>query len=107
MSELTLALPPHTSLSPHIELSPVLFTRPDQLPSAAASDLISSLSPGMDADIFCVLSYAMEKLGLEWSPPEEPSRSRVDECFLPGCRQASQQWASPLFPEVYDKIIKS
>ncbi len=41
MSELTLAVPPHYSLSPHREFSPVLFTRPDQHPSAAVSDLVS------------------------------------------------------------------
>ncbi len=37
----------------------------------------------MDADLFCVLSNAVEELGLELSPPEEPSRSRLDERFLP------------------------
>ncbi len=41
MSELTPGVPPHTSLSPKREFSPVLFTRPDQHPSAAASDLFS------------------------------------------------------------------
>ncbi len=41
MSELTLVVPPRTSLSPHREFSPVLFTRPDQHPSAAVSDLVS------------------------------------------------------------------
>ncbi len=41
MSELTLAVPPRTSLSPYREFSPVLFTRPDQHPTAAASDLVS------------------------------------------------------------------
>ncbi len=45
----------------------------------------------MDAELFRVLSKAVEELGLEWSPPEEPSRSRLDEWFLPGRRQAPQQ----------------
>ncbi len=123
MSELTPAVPLHTSLSSHRELSPVLFTCPNQHPSAAVSDLVSfcgsdddeldnslslaasdaeelsgsyndpacsqsaqpsTSSPGMDADIFRILSNAVEELGLEWSPPEEPSRSRLDEWFLPG-----------------------
>ncbi len=54
-------------------------------------------SPGMDADLSRVLSNTLEELGLEWSPPEEPSRSRLDEWFLPG----------RLFPEVHDEITKS
>ncbi len=41
MSELTLAVTPRTSLSPYRKCSPVLFTRPDQHPTAAASDLVS------------------------------------------------------------------
>ncbi len=54
-------------------------------------------SLGMDADLSRVLSNTLEELGLEWSPPEEPSRSRLDEWFLPG----------RLFPEVHDEITKS
>ncbi len=41
MGELTPAVPPCTSLSPHREFSPVLFTHPNQHPSAAARDLVS------------------------------------------------------------------
>ncbi len=40
-SELTLAQIPRASLSPHSEVSPVLFSQPDQRPSASASDLVS------------------------------------------------------------------
>ncbi len=100
MSELN----PRTSLSPHKEISPILFTHPDQHPSVAVSNLISfggsddselddslslaasdakemagsyndpapsqsaqpsASSPGMDADLFHVLSNAVEELGLE------------------------------------------
>ncbi|MGL4480728.1 MAG: hypothetical protein ACRCVK_21215, partial [Aeromonas veronii] len=110
------------------EQSPVLFSRPEQRPSADASDLISfgglddeplddSMSvaaseaerwagepedpaplpslelidsgAGMDAKLFRVLSKAVEELDLEWAPPEEPPRSRLDEWFLPGCHQAT------------------
>ncbi len=117
MSELSAAVNPRSSRSPHWEISPVLFTRPDQHPSAAASDLVSfggsdngelddslslaasdaeelagsppppsqsaqpsTSSPGMDDVLFRDLSNAVEGLGLEWSPPEEPSRSRLDSC---------------------------
>ncbi len=48
-----------------------------------------------------------KELGLEWSPPEEPSRSRLDEWFLPGRRQAPQQRPSPFFPEVHDELTRS
>ncbi len=58
-------------------------------------------------ELFRVLSKAVEELGLEWSPPEEPSRSRLDEWFLPGRRQAPQQWPLPFFPEVHDELTRS
>ncbi len=40
-SELTSAQIPRASLSPHREVSPILFSQPDQRPSASASDLVS------------------------------------------------------------------
>ncbi len=134
MSELTPAVPPRTSLSPHKESLPVLFTRPDQYSSATASDLVSdgemndslslassdaekllglyhyptpfhsaqssASSPGMDADIFRILSSAVDELGLEWSPPEEPSSSRMDEC---SCRGASR----PIVNELHHSSQRS
>ncbi len=145
-SELTPAQIPRASLSPHREVSPVLFSQPDQRPSASVSDLVSfggsddeladdsmslvasdaeelsgsvtdpapsglpapsAAKAGMDAELFRVLSKAVEELGLEWSPPEEPSRSRLDEWFLPGRRQAPQQRPSPFFPEVHDELTRS
>ncbi len=45
----------------------------------------------------------MDELGLEWSPPEEPTRSRLDEWFLPGRHQR----ASPFFPEVHEELTRS
>ncbi len=67
----------------------------------------SAAKAGMDAELFRVLSKAVEELGLEWSPPEEPSRSRLDEWFLPGRRQAPQQRPSPFFPEVHNELTRS
>ncbi len=67
----------------------------------------SAAKAGMDAELFHVLSKAVEELGLEWSPPEELSRSRLDEWFLPGRRQAPQQRPSPFFPEVHDELTRS
>ncbi len=145
-SELTPAQIPRASLSPHREMSPVLFIQPDQRPSASVNDLVSfggsddeladdsmslvasdaeellgsvtdpapsglpapsAAKAGMEAELFRVLSKAVEELGLEWSPPEEPSRSRLDEWFLPGRRQAPQQRPSPFFPEVHDELTRS
>ncbi|KAI2656961.1 Transposon Ty3-G Gag-Pol polyprotein [Labeo rohita] len=59
---------------------------PAPLPSADTSDPRSKT--GMDAELFRVLTRAVDELGLEWSPPEEPPRSLLDEWFLPGRRQA-------------------
>ncbi len=39
-------------------------------------------------ELIHVMRKAVNELGLEWSPPEEPSRSRLDEWFLPGRHQA-------------------
>ncbi len=114
-SKLTSAQSPRASLSPHREVSPVLFSQPDQRPSASTSDLVlfggsdeelnddsmslaasdavelsgsladpallpssapSAAKAGLDAKLLRILLKAVEELGLEWSPPEEPSRSR-------------------------------
>ncbi len=50
---------------------------------------------------------AVNELGLEWSPPEEPSHSRLDVCFLAGRHQAPRQRSSPFFPEVHDELTIS
>ncbi|ROL29786.1 hypothetical protein DPX16_0843 [Anabarilius grahami] len=64
-------------------------------------------STGMDAELFRVLSKAVEELDLEWAPPEEPSRGRLDEWYLPGRRQTPRQRSAPFFPEVHDELTKS
>lgn len=145
LGELTPAQRPRASPSPMREPSPVLFSRPEQRPSAEASDLVSfggsedeplddsmslaasetedwagdsdpahlpSLEPidaraGMDAELLRILSKAVEELHLEWAPPEEPTRSRLDEWYLPGRRQAPRQRPAPFFPEVHDELTKS
>ncbi len=52
------------------------------------------------------MTKAVNELGLEWSPPEEPSRSRLDKWFLPGRHQALRQRSSPFFPEVHNELTK-
>ncbi len=127
-SELTPAQCPRASPSPQREHSPVLFTQHDQRPSAAASDMISFgvvwaflcwlqtrksylalwLTPPSsasrntrlraDEELIRVMTKAVNEIGLEWSSPEKPSRSRLDECFLPGRHQALRQMLVPLLP---------
>ncbi len=60
-------------------------------PAPSQSVQPSASSPGMDTDLFRILSSTVEELGLEWSPTEEPSRSRLAEWFLTGRRQAPRQ----------------
>ncbi|ROL54924.1 hypothetical protein DPX16_12793 [Anabarilius grahami] len=63
--------------------------------------------PGMDAELFRILSKAVEELNLQWAPPEEPARSRLDEWFLPGRRRVPRQRTAPFFPEVHVELTKS
>ncbi len=123
-SELTPAQIPHASLSPHREVSPVLFSQPDQRASASVSDLVSfggsddeladdsmslvasdaeelsgsvtdpapsglpapsAAKAGMDAELFRVLSKAIEELG--WSGLHQ--RSPLTAVWMSGfCRGA-------------------
>ena len=57
--------------------------------------------------LFRMLTKDVENLVLEWSSPDEPTRSRLDEWFLQGRRQAPQQRPAPFFPEVHDELTKS
>lgn len=41
----------------------------------------------IDTELIHVLFKAIEELSFEWSAPEEPTCSRLDEWFLPGCHQ--------------------
>ncbi|KAL0192323.1 hypothetical protein M9458_010619, partial [Cirrhinus mrigala] len=78
---------------------------PAPLPSADTSSPWTGT--GMDAELFRVMTRAVDELGLEWSPPEEPSHSLLDEWFLSGRHQAPRQWASPFFLEVHEELTKS
>ncbi len=69
-SELTPAQIPRASLSPHREVSPVLFSQPDQRPSASVSDLVSF--GGSDDEL------ADDSMSLLASDAEELSGSVTD-----------------------------
>ncbi len=145
-SELTPAQTLRSSFSPPREADHVFFSRADQPPSAAASNMVSfggseneilddsvSLAasegeellgsiydpalpqsgesskpkPGTDANLFHVLSRALDELGLEWSLPEEPTHSRLDKWFLPRCRQPPRQRFLPFFLKVHKELTRS
>ncbi len=63
--------------------------------------------PRMDEKLIRVMTKAVNELRLECSPTEEPTRSWLDEWFLPGRHQASRQRSSPFFPEVHEELTKS
>ncbi len=91
MSELTPAVPPHISLSPHREFSPVLFTHPDYHPSAAASDLVSfggSYDGEMD-----------DSLSLAASDAEEQSASYHDPAPLHSAQRIQPRHGRRTFPD--------
>ncbi len=61
-----------------------------------------------DVELLSVLSKAVDELGLEWAPPAEPARSRLDEWYLQSDRgrKDTLRRPGPFFPEVHDEIKK-
>ncbi len=74
-SKRTSAQTPHVSLSPHREVSPVLFSQPDQRPSASASNLV--LFGGSDEELID------DSMSLAASDAEELSGQLADPALLP------------------------
>ncbi len=58
-----------------------------------------------DEKLIRVMTKSVNELKLEWSPPEEPSCSRLDQCFLAGSHQAPRQCSPPFFHEVHDELM--
>ncbi len=135
-SELTPAQIPRASLSPHREVSPILFSQPDQHPSASARNLVSF--GGSDEEL------ADNSMSLAASDAEELSSLVTDHALLPSSapsaakagtvaellcvlskafeelgfewsppeepshsRQAPRQRSSPFFPKVHDELTIS
>ncbi len=90
-----------TSVREEWSNSPLDYTAPH---GSDAGDLNHS-----DVKLLSVLSKAVDELGLEWAPPAEPARSRLDEWYLQSDhgRKDAPRRHSPFFPEVHDKIKKS
>ncbi len=70
-------------------------TDPALLPSSASRNARLRA----DEELIRIMTKAVNELGLEWSLPEEPSRSRLEEWFLLGCNQAFRQRSSPSSPK--------
>ncbi len=75
-------------------------------PALLTSSASRSARLKVDDELIRVMTKAVNELGLEWSLPEEPSRSRLDEWFLLGHHQALRQH-SPPFTKVHDELTKS
>ncbi len=78
-------------------------TDPALLPSSASRNA----KLRADEELIRIMTKAVNKLGLEWSLPEEPSRSRLNKCFLPGRHKALRRCSFPFFSEVHDELTKS
>ncbi len=78
-------------------------TDPALLPSSASRNARLRA----DEELIRVMTKAVNELGIEWSLPEQPSRSRLDEWFLPGLHQALRQRLSLFFPKVHNELTKS
>jgi hypothetical protein len=58
-----------------------------------------SARPRTDDELVRVMSKAVIGLGLEWSPPQEPSRNRLDERFGRGASRPLAIARPPSFPK--------
>lgn len=73
---------------------------PVPLPSAQQRES----KPGIDSELFRVLTKAEAELGYELSSPEKPV---VHEWLMPVRTQAPRQQTSPFFQEVHEDITRS
>ena len=74
------------------------LTPPARKPSARAS---------IERELMRVLALAAASLGLEWSAPELPSRTRLDGSFLPGERTSPVSKPAPFLPELHEEVAKA
>ncbi|CAM4659592.1 unnamed protein product [Leuciscus chuanchicus] len=61
----------------------------------------------IEKELMRVLVLAAESLGLEWSAPEPPSRTRLDGSFLPGERTSPESKPAPFLPELHEEVAKA
>ncbi len=68
-------------------------------PTLLLSSASRNARPRADEELIRVMAKTVNKLGLEWSPPEEPSCSRLDKWFLPGAIRPSANAHPPSSPK--------
>ncbi|CAM4466038.1 unnamed protein product [Leuciscus chuanchicus] len=61
----------------------------------------------IEKELMRVLALAAASLGLEWSAPELPSRTRLDGSFLPGERTSPESKPAPFLPELHEEVAKA
>ncbi|CAM4597767.1 unnamed protein product [Leuciscus chuanchicus] len=61
----------------------------------------------IENELMRVLALAAASLGLEWSAPELPSRTRLDGSFLPGERTSPESKPAPFLPELHEEVAKA
>ncbi len=74
-------------------------SEPHHLDSSEPSDL--------QEELMRVLSKAVQELGLSWSPPEEPVRSKLDLWYFRSTRKADSRASVPFFPDVHEQLVKT
>ena len=66
-----------------------------------------SVRANIETELMRVLALAAASLGLEWSAPEPPSRTRLDGSFLPGERNSPESKPAPFLPELHEEVAKA
>ncbi|CAM4463382.1 unnamed protein product [Leuciscus chuanchicus] len=77
----------------------------DLAPSSARES--SGKRASIEAELMRLLTQATESLGLEWSAPAEPTRNRLNGCFLQGDRVSTPSRPAPFLPELHKELAKS
>ncbi|KAL0197791.1 hypothetical protein M9458_006331, partial [Cirrhinus mrigala] len=78
------------------------------LESEASHSEVREPPAPIDEELVKILSEAVQDLGLDWSPPEQPTKNRLDMRYLQSGRQvAAPQRPAPFFPEVHEEISRS
>ena len=67
----------------------------------------STTRASIEKELMRVLALAAASLGLEWSAPELPSRTRLDGSFLPGERTSPESKPAPFLPELHEEVAKA
>ncbi|XP_052005141.1 uncharacterized protein LOC127659388 [Xyrauchen texanus] len=63
---------------------------------------------GVEEELIRLLTQAVDRLGLKWSPPPEQAPNRLDGCFLQSShRAAPAARAAPFLPELHAELSKS